>query len=373
VKLTFPHMGNIYVPMRAILSELDIDHVIPPPITARTLSLGVKYSPEGICIPFKITLGCFIEALESGADALLQAGGMGTCRLGRYAMSQEQVLKQLGYKFEMIILGVHNEADNKLVGLAKIIKKVSGGAPWSKIISAIGFGLLKQEMLDGIEKKVQKMRPVEAGRGSVEKLYRQAVKAIDEAGDTKSVKRAKQEYMERLDSVPVTPGADPLIVGVTGEFYVVLDPFCNMDMEIELGKLGAEVRRYTWVSSWTQFRSFLNPFRKEPKEPIRRAAYPYLRRDIGGDGWESVGEKVLHSKDYDGIVHLLPFTCLPEIIAQNIMPSTKEDIPVLSITCDEQMGKAGMLTRLEAFTDLLKRRRRERRKVAGADGNISGH
>ena len=45
-------------------------------------------------------------------------------------------------------------------------------------------------------------------------------------------------------------------------------------------------------------------------------------------------------------------------IAQNIMPSTKETIPVLTIPCDEQLAKPGMLTRLEAFVDLLERKRR---------------
>jgi predicted nucleotide-binding protein (sugar kinase/HSP70/actin superfamily) len=84
---------------------------------------------------------------------------------------------------------------------------------------------------------------------------------------------------------------------------------------------------------------------------------PYLKRDVGGDGWETVGEKVLHAKEYDGIVHLAPFTCMPEIVAQNIMPSTKEKIPVLTILCDEQLAKAGVLTRLEAFVDLLERKR----------------
>jgi predicted nucleotide-binding protein (sugar kinase/HSP70/actin superfamily) len=46
------------------------------------------------------------------------------------------------------------------------------------------------------------------------------------------------------------------------------------------------------------------------------------------------------------------------------MPSTKEDVPVLTILCDEQMGKAGMMTRVEAFIDLLERRRRSRRQGA---------
>jgi predicted nucleotide-binding protein (sugar kinase/HSP70/actin superfamily) len=58
------------------------------------------------------------------------------------------------------------------------------------------------------------------------------------------------------------------------------------------------------------------------------------------------------------LVHLAPFTCMPEIIAQNIMSKTKENIPVLTILCDEQLAKPGMLTRLEAFVDLLERKRR---------------
>jgi len=48
---------------------------------------------------------------------------------------------------------------------------------------------------------------------------------------------------------------------------------------------------------------------------------------------------VLHAKHgFDGMVHLAPFTCMPEIIAQNILIGMRKDdvaIPVLSITCDE--------------------------------------
>ncbi len=88
---------------------------------------------------------------------------------------------------------------------------------------------------------------------------------------------------------------------------------------------------------------------------------------------------MLHAKEYDGLVHLAPFTCMPEIIAQNIMLKTKENIPVLSILCDEQITKTGMLTRLEAFVDLLERKRQvenNRQRVTPlrrADGSLFGH
>ncbi len=350
-------MGNLYIPFKALFQRLGIDYVMPPASSQRTLSLGVRYSPEGLCIPFKLTLGNLIGAAEMGADTLLTVGGYGVCRLGYYVKIQEQILHDLGYNVEVIQLGV---SERKLLGLLGIIKRLSGNAPWPRIISAFRFGLAKLNALDRLERTVQRVRPVERVKGTANRLYARAIEAIDRADDYDTLKQAQVDYNDQLNQVDRDTHYKPLIVGVTGEFYVVLEPFSNLDVEVELGRLGVEVRRTTFISDWTKFSMFLNPLGFNEKARIHRAALPYLKRDIGGDGWESVGEKVLHAGEYDGMVHLAPFTCMPEIVAQNIMPSTRENIPVLTILCDEQMAKPGMLTRLEAFVDLLERKRRVR-------------
>ncbi len=355
MRVGMPHMGNLYIPFKALFQRLNIDYVMPPVNNQRTLSLGVRHSPEGLCIPFKLTLGNLIEAAELGADTLLMAGGTGICRLGYYAKTQEQILHDLGYNVEMIQFGV---SQHKLFGILGIIKRLSNNAPWSKIISAFRFGLAKLNAQDRIERVVQKVRPVERIKGTANKLFAKAIKAIDQADDHDTLKKVEIDYVDQLNQVARDAQAQPLIVGITGEFYVVLEPFSNMDVESELGKLGVEVRRTTFISGWTKFSLFLNPLGVNEKDRIHKAALPYLKRDIGGDGWESVGEKVLHAGEYDGLVHLAPFTCMPEIVAQNIMHKTRENIPVLTIICDEQMAKPGMLTRLEAFVDLLERKRR---------------
>ncbi len=355
MRIGMPHMGNIYIPFKTLFQQLDIDFVIPPLTNQRTLSLAIRHSPEGLCIPFKLTLGNLIEAAELGADTLLMPGGNGICRLGCYARSQEQILHDLGYDIEMIQLGV---SQRKLLGILQIIRRLSNNAPWSKIISAFRFGLAKLYAMDKIEQLVHRVRAVEQIKGTANRLFSEAIDAINKADDFAILKRVQKEYIDHLEQVPREPDFQPLIVGITGEFYVLLEPFSNLDVEIELGKLGVEVRRTIFVSGWTKFSWFLNPLGVDEKDRIHKAALPYLKRDIGGDGWESVGEKVLHAGEYDGIIHLAPFTCMPEIIARNIMPSTKENIPVLTILCDEQMAKAGMLTRLEAFVDLLERKRR---------------
>ncbi len=356
MRVGMPHMGNLYIPFKALFQRLDIDFVFPPVNNQHTLSLGVKHSPEGLCIPFKLTLGNLIEAAQLGADTLLVPGGNGICRLGYYAETQEQILHDMGFNDVKIVkVGI---SENKLAGLLKTIKHLANDAPWIKIISAFRFGISKLNAMDRVERAVQKVRPVELVKGTANRLFTRAIQAIDQADDYKTLKKAQTDYVDQLNQVPKNDHAQPLVVGVVGEFYVVLEPFSNFDVENELGKLGVEVRRTLFASEWTKFTFFLNPLGINEKDRIHRAALPYLKRDIGSDGWEALGEKVLHAQEYDGLVHLIPFTCMPEIIAQNIMPKTRENIPVLPILCDEQITKTGVLTRLEAFVDLLERRRR---------------
>ena len=355
MRVGMPHMGNSYIPFKALFHRLNVDFIVPPVNNQRTLSLGVKHSPEGLCIPFKLTLGNLIEAAQLGADTLLMPAGYGICRLGYYAKTQEQILQDLGYDVEIVQVGI---SEHKLLGLLKIIKRLANNAPWSRIISAFRFGISKLNAMDSIERVVHKVRPVELVKGTASRLFAKAINAIDQADDYKTLKQVQADYIDQLNQVTRDSRAQPLVVGIIGEFYVVLEPFTNFDVEDELGKLGVEVRRTLFASEWTKFTFFLNPLGINEKDRIHRAALPYLKRDIGGDGWESVGEKVLHAKEYDGLIHLVPFTCMPEIIAQNIMPKTRESIPVLTILCDEQITKTGMLTRLEAFVDLLECRRR---------------
>ena len=353
MRIGMPHMGNLYIPFKALFQRLNMDFVMPPPTNRHTLSLGVKHSPEGLCIPFKLTLGNLIESAEMGADTLLMPAGNGICRLGYYAKVQERILHDIGYNTNIVQVGV---SERKLFGILEIIKRLSNNASWIKIVPAFRFGLAKLNALDRVERLVQKVRAIENVKGTANKLYKEAVQAIDQADDYKGLKKVERDYIDQLNQVSRND-AQPLVVGISGEFYVLLEPFSSLDVETELGKLGVEVRRSTFISEWTKFSWFLNPLGMNEKERIHRAALPYLKRDIGGDGWETVGEKVLHAGEYDGIVHLAPFTCMPEIVAQNIMPSTRESIPVLTIICDEQLGKSGFLTRLEAFVDLLSRKR----------------
>jgi predicted nucleotide-binding protein (sugar kinase/HSP70/actin superfamily) len=142
----------------------------------------------------------------------------------------------------------------------------------------------------------------------------------------------------------------------------LLDPFTNQEIEKTLGDLGVEVQRQIFFSDWLEHvlqPSFL--YKKEShRERSVRYAEKYMKRAIGGETIETVGDTVFAAKNgIDGVIHIMPFSCMPEIVSQNILAkvSREEDIPVMTLVLDEQTGKAGYQTRIEAFIDLVKRKK----------------
>ena len=345
MRVSFQHIGNMWIGLKAVADKIGFDMVVPPITSQRTLSLGARYSPEMVCLPFKLTLGNMIESLEMGADTLITIGQYGPCRFGYYHRVQEVILRDLGYEFELL---------KQSNGMLRMIKYFTNGASIREIFAAFRFGIAKLKALDEVERLVHRIRAIEQNKGSASQIFREATKAIDGARDYRSIKQAKRVYLQKLKDIPTISSSNPLKIGVVGEFFVVVDPFANMDVEIELGKLGVQVERPQSVLEWLDFNPFTLFLGLREKDKSFKAAKPYLSRYIGGDGLQTVGEKVLHAKDWDGLVHIEPFGCLPEIMARNIMPSTKEQLPVLNIMCDEHTGKAGVISRLEAFVDMIK-------------------
>lgn len=361
MKITFPRMANTWVALKTAFEKNGVEVIVPPPSSKRTMSLGTKYSPEWICLPYKLNLGNLIEGLELGADTVLGVSGPGLCRLGCYSKLQEQTLRELGFKFEM---RTFNWQEQQIVGLVKFVHSLIGEKPLLQIIGDVKFGIQQLILMDDIERKVLKVRAREKERGSVSRFWRSVPDRVCAARSPADLKRLRRELEAELAAIPLDPGAKPLRVGLLGEYFMVIDPFANMDVEEELNKMQVEVERSAYISDWAKVWLFLEAIGLSHGKKVKRAASPYLSRDVSGDAIQSIGETVLHAREgFDGIVHLQPFTCMPEIIAQNMFPkvSREHDIPVLCVVLDEQMGKAGLQTRLEAFVDLMRRRRHRKR------------
>ncbi len=371
LKVTFPHMGNMYICVRAVLEKLGVGVVVPPPSSKRTLTLGVQHGPEFACLPLKLNLGNFIEAHEVGANTIVMAGGVGPCRFGYYAQIHREILRDLGHEYRMIVL---EPPDKHISELLVGLKQITGRNSWWKIIKALQFAWHKVAAVDRMEKRVQKLRPRELKPGEVERVYSSGLNKIDEARDHASIKAAEAETLEKLNSIPVDWSRPCLKIGLVGEIYLLLEPFANFHIERRLGQLGVEVERSIYLSEWVNENLFMGLVRGvKNSEEAKSKARPYINHFIGGHGQESVGHAI-HFQDegFAGVIQLAPFTCMPEIVAQSVFTKVREDreLATLSLIVDEHAGEAGMVTRLEAFVDLLWRQKREQESLAG--GPVSG-
>jgi len=365
-KVAFPHMGTLYVVWASLIKSLGGDVIIPPFTNKRTLSLGTKHSPEAICLPYKLILGNFIEAIESGADMVVMLSSPGICRLGEYGKSIKSALNDLGYNPKYMDIDLYK---GKFSEMYKCLVQTTGVKDPIKLVKGLNVALRKVFVLDRLENVLSYHRAREIKSGQAEKAFNKGVKWVYDAENLKELKKAEVKAKREIKKVDIDEDRDVLHVDLTGEIFMVLDPFSNQNLERELGKLGVQTRRSLTISGWLKD-AIIPKFFVKGDTHVQRAfkfASPYLMRDIGGDAIESVSDVAYaNSRGTDGIIHISPFTCMPEIMSQNIFPSMRENcqIPILALIMDEQTGRAGFVTRLEAFVDLMRRRKRKQEAVS---------
>ncbi|MCW2277373.1 2-hydroxyacyl-CoA dehydratase [Heliophilum fasciatum] len=355
MKVTFPHMGRMDIVVKALFAELGVEVVVPPPISRHTLSLGVALAPEGACLPLKINLGNFWQAVEQGADTVVMVGGVGPCRFGYYHQVQQEILRDTAHAVQMIVL----EPPEKHMGeLLQRIKVLTGQASWWRIVKAVRLAYEKSVALDRLEQELLRLRCRERRIGDVDRVYGRYCDLIDQAKNIADVRRVLAEGLQAMHALPLDWQKRPIVVGMVGEIYALLEPNGSGDLAKKLGRLGVEVRRQLYLSRWIQEHLFKT---RTERRSIQALAAPYIGCEIGGHGQETVGSAIaLAEQGCMGVVQVGPLTCMPEIVAQSVMAqvSHDRDLPVLTLFVDEQTGEGGMETRLEAFVDMLERRNR---------------
>lgn len=360
MRVALPHLGTLYIPAGAYLRALGLEVVVPPFSSRRTLDLGVTHCPEMVCAPCKILFGNHVEALQSGVAHLIMFGGPDTCRLGYSVAAQMERLREMGYDFVPYPFSLRNVAGDIL----RITRELADPSP-AVLLSALRFLRDVLVLTDQVERLALALRPREVERGMASHLRREALAQIEALPDRGVLAARRAEILAPLLVAPRRQARQVYRVGLVGDPYTISEPFFNLNLEEKLGYLGAEVNRWFWLSDSLR----IDPLRFLPGNPAAKArertVAPYLGRDVGGFAQSSLVQAVAFAQQgYDGLIHVAPFNCTPEIVAASVMPQLARDydIPVLALTFDEHSGDAGLNTRLEAFTDVLERRVWRRRQ-----------
>ncbi len=349
-------MGNCYIAAEALFNEMGHEVVVPPTCSKRTLDLGTKYSPETVCLPLKIMVGNFIEAIELGAEFVVMIGGKGPCRLGYYAAVQEEILRDLGANVEFMVLEHPRDNYSKLNRQVRILMAKKG---MRGFISGMHLAWEKMVAIEKLERTAHYIRAREEKQGQTSKLLKKSLVQLRKTNTTKSVRKLCHEGCEEIQNLGIDDQLKPLRIGIVGEIYTIIEPFVNLDLEERLGHLRVELTRTVNLVDWLRDHLLLSGLGLYSIKPLLRKAKGYLHDFVGGHGLESVARTVMLAEaGYDGIIHILPFTCMPEVIAQSALARVSKDyrIPVITLVVDEHTGVAGLQTRLEAFVELIARR-----------------
>lgn len=348
--ISFPHLGNYYIPISYLLKKLTSHEVKPsPPITKRTIELGSKYSPDFVCVPFKYNLGNFIEALENGANILMQAGG--GCRYGYYAEVQEKILRDLGYEFDF--LNLVSEDHFTVKTLFQTFKKLNPKLSFFKFAYYALLTILMIRYMDNIDQYIRLNIGFEKEENSFSNLQKEMLEHFSKTKGYLSLTKAYFHYKKKFKKLEIDKPKDCLKVGIIGELYTSMEPFSSFFLEKELAKMKIEVRRFTNVS-------YLLYQKKLRRKKMLNYIPEYCKYTIGADGMDNVyRSKLLINEGYDGLIHIKPFGCTPEIGAIPIIRKVCSDykMPIIFFSFDSETSDTGIKTRLEAFYDMLKERK----------------
>lgn len=296
--ISIPRLGFYTDIFEELLKELGTEVLPATRVNQDIIKKGVKYSSDMMCFPFKVVLGGFIDSLERGANTLIMWGEQSSlCRIGQYYNIANQILKDLGYEFKMINIP---PSFNGIVGtLTKL-----GNKNYFQVICLV------KKYLDIILEK--------------EKEYYY----FDENADIK--------------------------IGITGEIYTLLEPYINYNIVLKLQKMGVGVDISTNLSHFLTHKLNIKERIKEKRE-----LKPYIWGNVGGHGRYSLYSAIQYAKkDFDGIIHLLPLSCMPETTIEMLMNrvGNQYGIPIYRFPIDENRFEAGFDTRIETFISILRRR-----------------
>lgn len=133
-------------------------------------------------------------------------------------------------------------------------------------------------------------------------------------------------------------------IALIGHTYNIYDNFINMNLVKKLNGFGIGVITHEVVDDSIKH--------MEIKKLFKRPFWTFAREYYGFASY------AVKNKLIDGIIYLSSFACGIDSVIVELLKLEFEDVPFLLLKIDEHTGEAGFDTRVEAFVDMLTRRKR---------------
>lgn len=332
---------------------LDADYLALPEPTKRTVEIGTQHASDYVCTPFKHMLGDYVEALERGADVLVQFGGF--CRLSYYGELHELILRDMGYDFQM--LNFAQGIEQGYLGFAKqCLKTVNADISIANGVRQLLATALMVKRLDDAYDFYLANAGFEKEPGAFRRVWQGYLDELSACTCESDIAETYNRAMAAMRAIPLDKPARPIRIGVVGEMFTAIDPHSNLGLDEKLLSLGVEV--HCMLNLFNRMISY-------NEDNMRVNVAEYLTYDAGPTSTITVAAaKKFAEEGFDGIIHAKSAGCTPEIDCACVLQRLAADygIPVLYLTFDAQTSDTGLDTRLEAFYDMLAMKKEVKRQ-----------
>ena len=311
---------NNYPFYYGFFTSLGVEIVLSDITTTAIINTGTKYVVSDTCLPIKVYAGHIINLLDKGCEAIfipsLQSTGYKINNCSKIRGLPEIIRNVINRPFTMIEPTLDKTENINFYDFCAETAKALGITDKKEIKKAISFGW---EIYDKF------MEMTQSGINYKE--------ALDNAINGKFIKKT-------VDIVK------PLSVVIMGHGYNLFDERISLNLIKKLEKMNVKV--YTSLNI--------------PREKSLSALKQLGEVQYWANELELTGTAAYYllKKKVDGIIALSAFGCGPDsLMVDEISYHCKEKgMPLIHLTIDEHTGEAGFVTRIEAFIDMLMRKKR---------------
>lgn len=324
------HMGDItvgipralayymYYPMwKSFFETLGVKVVVSPETTEQILNDGVLYTVTDACVPIKVFHG-HVVALKDKVDYLF---------IPRLVNVSRQVV-----------------FCPKFLGLSDMVKASIDNLP---PIIDVRIDLRKGKLeLWRVCRRIGRIFRANVWR--IYSAYRLALDAFRRFNVLLQEGRTSSDAMDILENGENSQKKEEsyeLTVALVGYPYEIYDRFISCDVVKKLQDLNVKVVTVDMLPD--------SVFESSPKIVTKELFWFFSDRAVKG------GVHFLNDEQIDGVIHITAFSCGPDFMVNKLLELEAKAgrIPFMTLMIDEQTGDAGVRTRIEAFVDMIKRRK----------------
>jgi len=308
---------------KTLFKNLGFQILVSEATSEKILNKGVKNSISEICVPMKIYIGQVRDLQKKGVD---------------YIYIPRFVSIKKGITFCPKFLGLPDMIENSLKEMEGLILSNKIKADSDDISDFKHYKSFQEELNVGKRELRKALKLAQQEWIKFRKSHQEGLtidKALpDSVCCSESNDEVKNQERDKKDN--------QVTIGLLGYVYNVYDNYINMDLLDRLRQLNIDVVTFEMLDE--------KVIEKELASFDKKMFWQFTNKIMGA------GYHFIKSPNIDGIIHISAFGCGPDSILGPFLETDvdKAGKPFMTLRIDEQTGESHLITRIEAFTDLIK-------------------